>query len=189
MSRIYLVRHGRSAHVHTGSVDLAGFRRWRESYEAASIADGETPPDGLIEVAAQAAIVVSSNAPRAIASAKLLREEVVVSALLRELDLDPPPIRGVKLPLAIWALSFGVQWLTRRSHATPDEEARARDAAAWLAGLANGGAVVAVTHHSFRAVLTRTLVADGWTASRPRRRHHWSVWSFDDDAATPQSSG
>ena len=180
MALIHLVRHGRSAHVHAGWVDLAGFHRWRESYEAAAIVDGETPPRSLIAIAEDAGLIVASDAPRAIASAKLLREEVVVSPLLRELDLRPPNLRGVKMPLPLWALAIGMRWLVRRTHATPHEEARAREAAAWLQQLANDGAVVAVTHASFRSLLAKTLIAEGWrVAGTPRRAHHWSVWSIE----------
>ena len=178
MPRIHLVRHGRSAHVHAGWIDLAGFQRWRESYEAAAIMEGETPPRALTELAARAAVVAASDVPRAIASAKLLREDVVVSPLLRELELTPPNLRGVKLPLALWALTFGVKWLIRRSHATPEEEARAREAAAWLGQLAGDGPVVAVTHATFRSLLGKALVAEGWQAGKRPRDRHWSVWSF-----------
>jgi broad specificity phosphatase PhoE len=177
VSRIHLVRHGRSAHVHAEWVSLDGFRRWRELYEAAAILKGERPPDGLKALAADA-VVVASDAPRAIASAKLLRDDVLVSPLLRELELAPPNLRGVKLPLALWALSFGVKWLIHRTHATPEEEARAREAAAWLEGLAGEGDVVAVTHATFRSVLAKALVVRGWRSGKPPRSRHWSVWSL-----------
>ncbi len=179
MSRILLVRHGRSAHVHAGWIDLAGFHRWRESYEAAAIAAGETAPPALVDLAATAGAIVASDAPRAIASAKLLRDDVLVSPLLRELDLHPPNLRGVKLPLALWALSFGAQWLIRHSHATPAEEERAGEASTWLADLAREReTVLAITHATFRSVLAKQLVASGWTSEPPRRAHHWSVWAF-----------
>lgn len=178
MPRISLIRHGRSAHVHAGWIDLAGFHRWREGYEAAAIVEGETAPAALMDLAATARVVVASDAPRAIASAKLLRDDVVVSPLLRELELRPPNLRGVKLPLPLWALAIGAQWLFRRTHATPSEEERAREAAVWLEGLAEDGPVVAVTHHTFRALLARALVACGWESGKPRQGHHWSVWTL-----------
>jgi len=182
VTRIFLVRHGRSAHVHSGWIDLAGFHRWRESYEAAAIVDGETPPAALVEIAASAHAIAASNAPRAIASAKLLREDVRVSPLLRELDLHPPNLRGVKMPLVFWALTFAF----RRSLATPAEETRAREAAAWLAELAREhGPVIAVTHHSFRLVLAQTLIRDGWRSDGSPGRSHWSVWSLWSAEATP----
>ena len=178
MQRIHLVRHGRSAHVHAGWIDLAGFHRWRESYEAAAIVEGETPPRELVDLAARAHTIVASNTPRAIASAKLLRGDVVVSPLLRELDLKPLNVRGVKLPLALWALTFGIRWLIHRSHATPEEESRAREAAAWLEGLAKDGDVVAVTHGVFRSLVAKQLVANGWVAGKRPRSHHWSAWEL-----------
>lgn len=185
---IHLVRHGRSAHVHAGWIDLAGFHRWRESYEAAAIVENETPPAALIGIASTARVVAASSAPRAIASAKLLRDDIVVSPLLHELELRPPNLRGVKLPLPLWALAIGVQWLFRRSHATPEEEARAREAAVWLEGLAQDGPVVAVTHHTFRALLAKALVARGWESGKPRRGHHWSVWTLGREKGEPAGS-
>ena len=175
MSHIHLVRHGRSAHVHAGWIDLAGFHRWRDSYEAAAIVEGETPPAALTQIAGRASVIAASNAPRAIASAKLLRDDVLVSPVLRELDLHPPNLRGVKMPLVFWALTFAF----RRSLATPAEETRAREAAVWLEELAEDGPVVAVTHHSFRALLAKVLVANGWRLGKPRRGHHWSAWTLE----------
>ena len=165
--------------MHAGWVDLAGFHRWRELYEAAAIAEGETAPDALRELAASEGIVVASTAPRAIASAKRLRDDVIVSPLLHELELRPPNLRGVKMPLFFWALTFGVVWLFRRTHATPAEHERARAAAEWLASLAHErGEVVAVTHATFRGVLAKALAAHGWEGAGKRGSHHWSVWTL-----------
>lgn len=102
MSEIVLVRHGRSAHVHAGWIDVHGFHRWREAYEAAGILPGEVPPAELLERARRAGVVVASDAPRAIESARLLSEgrEVISSPLVRELDLPPPAVRALRLPLA-----------------------------------------------------------------------------------------
>src|SRR6185436_11260073 len=96
---IFLVRHGRSAHVHSGWIDLDGFQRWREAYERAPIAAEEVGPPHLVELARTADRVVSSDAPRAIASARLLAGEFVVSPLLHELKLPPPALRRIRLPL------------------------------------------------------------------------------------------
>lgn len=176
MSRIHLVRHGRSAHVHAGWVDLDGFHRWRESYEAAAILADETAPAAVVELAKSARVIAASNTPRAIASAKLLREEdIVLSPLLRELDLKPLNLRGIKLPLALWALTFAI----RRTLATPSEEARARDAAVMVEELAHEGDVVVVTHHTFRSLLAKTLMGRGWESGKKPGPRHWSVWTLE----------
>ena len=79
------------------------------------------------------------------------------------------------MPLLFWALTFAF----RRKLATPAEEERARDAAAWLAELARErGPVIAVTHQTFRSVLARQLIANGWVSAGPPGRAHWSVWSL-----------
>jgi broad specificity phosphatase PhoE len=180
---ITLIRHGRSAHAQAGWIDRPGFLRWRAAYEAAGIADGETPPPALQRLAASAGLLVASNIPRAIESARLLAPgaEVAVSPLLRELELAPPHLGTLRLPLFAWALAYGVRMLVRQhEHVTPAEHARAREVAAWLAGLAEEhGTVVAVTHQSFRSILSKALVAEGWRIEIPRRRSaHWSAWSL-----------
>jgi hypothetical protein len=131
-------------------------------------------------------MLAASVARRAVESASALApgREVRTSPLLRELELPPPALGPIRLPLFGWALGFGVRWLVRavlrRPQVTTDEERRAREAAEWLEQLAEShGSVVAVTHASFRSVLGRALVRAGWRGDVPRRRpHHWSAWSF-----------
>lgn len=178
-ARIVLVRHGRSAHVHRGWIDYDGFLRWRESYEAAGIHGGEVAPREL-EALAQSSLIAASNAPRAIATARLLAQgrDVQVSPLLRELELPPPHIR-MRLPLVVWAIAFGVNSV-RKAHASPEEHGRAEEAAVWVETLAREHAsVVAVTHGAFRILLARALEARGWKREGPKRRgHHWSAWTL-----------
>ena len=180
---ITLVRHGRSAHVHTGWLDFDGFLRWREAYELAAIAEDDVPPRELCERAREAATIVASNAPRAIASAQRLApdRDVVISPLLRELELPPPRMGGLRLPPLMWALAFVLRGL----HPTPDEAERAREAAALLDTLAREqGSVVAATHGAIRPAVARELVRLGWTHDGARRRsHHWSAWTLTMPAA------
>ena len=176
LRQILLIRHGRSAHVHTGWIDRAAFFRWREAYEAAGIAEHETPPAALRELARAAGVVVASDAPRAITSAKAIHPAgpVVTSPLLRELEMLPPDFGALQLPLAGW----GLAWLLAGAHATPEEVARARAAAAWIDELTKSHPTLpVVTHGSFRRLLANALLDAGWKASNDRRRiHHWSVY-------------
>jgi broad specificity phosphatase PhoE len=180
MPAIVLIRHGRSGHVHTGWIDVAGFVRWREAYEAAGIDPDDMPPAHLRELVASAGVVVSSTARRAVESARALApgREVLTSPLLEELELRPPRLGPVRLPLGGWALAVGIRLLICGS--TRGEQQRRRAAAQWLAELAEEhGRIVVVTHASFRSALARKLVRLGWRkdaiAWRPR---HWSAWSF-----------
>jgi len=187
-TRIVLVRHGRSAHVHReGWVDAEGLGRWRAAYEAAAIDPVSNPPPALVREAAAAGVVAASDAPRAIASAERLvgvEREVVVSPLIRETDLRAPGwVRG-RLPLAGWALAIGAEWVrgTGLGGRTPPETAaRVVAAADWLAGLAQAhGSVLAVTHGDFRRLLAVFLVSEGWKRGPGSRGiRNWSTWRFE----------
>jgi hypothetical protein len=159
------------------------FLRWREAYEAAGIDPADAPPVELCAIAGTCGVLVASVAPRAIESARALApgREVLSSTLLRELELHPPELGGVRLPLLGWAVSFGVRHLLLRTpYVTAEERERARRAAEWLVEMAEEhGSVVAVTHASFRAVVRDELRDQGWeTTVRRRRPSHWSAWSF-----------
>lgn len=181
--RIALVRHGRSAQVRPGWIDAAGFRAWREAYEEAGLVAGEAPPAELGALVERAGVIVASDAPRAIQSARLLApgREVVVSPLLAELELLGPDLGRVRLPLLAWAFAVGGRALVLRlrgRHPAAKEVARVDEAAGWLEELAaRHGELVAVTHASLRQRLARRLVQAGWQAEPGGRSlRHWSSW-------------
>ncbi|APR81834.1 Hypothetical protein A7982_07183 [Minicystis rosea] len=185
MSRLVLVRHARSSHVHAGWITADGFRAWREAYEAAGIRDDERAPAQLVQLGSRAPRVLASDTARAMATARLLApgHEIVTSPLLRELDLESPHFGTLRLPLAAWALAVGGRNLLqslRRQYPSSAEAARINDAAAWLNDLAaQHDLIVAVTHASFRGQLSARLLKTGWQAEPGRRSlRHWSAWSF-----------
>ena len=179
--RILLVRHGRSAHVHAGWLSREEFLRWREAYEAAGIHENEVPPAELREVAKSVAVILASNAPRAIATAKMLapEREIVIDARLRELELAPPHL-PLRMPWTMWALAFVVRSLLGRSHASAEEHARAREAAAMLDALARReGDLLVATHGSMRILLAKSLRQMGWQHDAQKRTsRHWSAWTL-----------
>lgn len=183
--RVVLVRHARSSHVHAGWIDAAGFRAWREAYEAAGIREGQHVPADLEQLMDRADLVLSSDAPRAVASARLLApgHEIIVSPLLRELDLRGPHLGPLRLPLAAWALAVGGRTLLlslRRQYPSDAEADRVTKAATWLEELAaHQSLILAVTHASFRRQLASRLAQTGWHAEPGRRSlQPWSAWLF-----------
>jgi len=145
--------------------------------------DGERVPAQLEDLVGRADLVVCSDAARAVASARLLApgRAVVVSPLLKELELQAPSLSGLRLPLAAWALAVGGRTLLmtlRRRYPSATEAARIIDAAAWLDELATRHTlIVAVTHASFRGRLSTRLVQSGWQAEPGRRSlKPWSTW-------------
>lgn len=182
MTEIVLVRHGRSAHVQSGWIDVRGFLRWREAYEAAGIDPNDAPPPSVRELATAASLVVASDVARAIESARALAPEaaIVTSPLLRELALTPPNLGTLRMPMAAWALAYGVRLLARpHEHITPAERQRAQEAAQWLTEhTARHQRIVVLTHATFRSILAKALHAEGWRSDRPRRNTNWSAWAF-----------
>ena len=183
--RIALVRHARSSHVHAGWIDARGFRAWREAYEAAAIRDDELVPAPLEELASRGGVVISSDAPRALASARMLANgrEVVVSPLLRELHLEGPALGGLRLPLGAWAVAVGGRTLLqtlRGQYPSAAEAARIEGAASWIEELAaQHSPVIAVTHAMFRRRLAARLAEAGWQPVPGRRSvRPWSAWLF-----------
>jgi broad specificity phosphatase PhoE len=180
-----LVRHGRSAHAQRGWIDSAGFRAWRSAYEAATIRADERAPAELAQLAGGAGCVVASDAPRAEASARLLASggPVMLTPLLRELELAAPELGRMKLPLRAWAFAVGGRMLRDRlrgGYPSEEELSRVQAAAGWLEQLGGvHGSVLAVTHASFRSRLAREFEARGWNRAPGRRSlQPWSSWTW-----------
>jgi broad specificity phosphatase PhoE len=192
MPEIVLVRHGRTAHVERRWLDLDSLRSWMAAYDAAGIALRPPPPPALLALAAGAGALVSSDLPRALASAALLSagRTVEPSPLLREAPpetpADPlPRLGGARLPLHGWALVFGARWLWASWREAPPPGvdaatlARADAAAEWLIERAGGaGRVVVVTHATFRTLVAAGLARRGWRCAERRPFHEWSAWRY-----------
>ena len=183
--RLALVRHGRSSHVQRGWLSTASFRAWRQAYESAGIREAERVPSDIALLADRASLLLSSDAPRALESAKLLalKREVVATPLLRELELEGPDLGVLRLPLPGWAIAVGAQGLlqsVRRKFPSADDATRLDELTAWLDELAQQHALtLVVTHASLRMQLAKRLVRSGWQADIGRRSlRHWSAWRF-----------
>jgi hypothetical protein len=198
--RLVLVRHGRPAHPRGGWYDAAALRGWFDAYDAAGLAADDAPPPALAALARDAAIVAASDLPRAEESAVRLAPDapVVLAPLLRETLPAFPALGPVRLPLAGWALAVGVGHAVRSARGIPPapvaELRQAREAAAWLAGLADAhGLVVAVTHANVRGLIAGALAVRGWARepvprSPARRFAHWSAWTFAPTAAAADAA-
>ncbi|HKW46051.1 MAG TPA: histidine phosphatase family protein [Gemmatimonadaceae bacterium] len=184
-SRLLLVRHGRSSHVHDGrwlTHETVG--EFEDAYDAEGIRDDSVPSEKLLAVARDA-LVVASDLRRAIASAERLADgrPVVTSPLLREIRLEPPHWLPVALPIGVWDKFSYWQWSYRLRVGSDHEFVRrANDATAWLRlQLESSATIVVVTHGGFRRILAARLVAGGWrwlSTSPGGRYDHWSSWEF-----------
>jgi broad specificity phosphatase PhoE len=197
---VILVRHGRSAHEESGWLDVDGLRRWMTAYDAAEIALHHPPPRELVETVARAARLVTSDLPRAIASAAMLApgREAERMPLLREAPLETPELPlpalgGLRMPLRGWALVLGARWLHAHLRGAPPPGvdaaalARADEAAGWLvsASADAGGPIVAITHATFRSLVAASLVRRGWRGPERRPFREWSAWRFAPAGSRP----
>ena len=163
------------------------------AYDAAEIALHHPPPPELEALAAEASRIVTSDLPRAVASAVRLApgHQVQRTPLLREAPLETPELPlpglgGIRLPLRGWALVFGARFLAAwlRSAPPPGVDraalARADEAAAWLEQQATEGEgrVVAVTHATFRLLVAQSLARRGWRGPERRPLREWSAWRY-----------
>jgi broad specificity phosphatase PhoE len=186
VSRIILIRHGRSAHLTNGAwLSREDVFRWRDAYDQAGIAQEDAPPASLVDAVALCETIVSSDLPRALESAALLApgRSVITSPLLRE---APPAIPDlpVRLPLLLWNTLITISWSLRvlqRRDASQEDLQRAADAVTWLESLSPPAATLAiVTHGVFRRLLTNQLARSGWNVQTARRSYRWwSVWTAD----------
>ena len=183
MSRILLVRHGVSAHVHDGSwVNAESARHFIERYDAAGIMQ-DAPPTSVVEAAANAEVLAASTLPRAIESVQRLAptRQPLLTPLLREISFESPNWWPIRLPIPVWDGIDHVVWGYRIMRRLPTPELqRAREAADWLLShVGNGSTLLAVTHGGFRRFLTAALIDRAWMPDATVRRHlNWSVWSF-----------
>ena len=190
---LILVRHGRSAHVVTGWLDVHGVRRWMAAYDEAEIMPDHAPPAELEALAREVALLIASDLPRTVASAVRLapEREIVRTPLLREVPLETsdyplPALGGMRLPFRAWGMVWGSRWLMAYLRnqpppgVSPAELARAEEAAEWLAVQATSarGRVVVVTHATFRVVLAQALARRGWRGPQERSYREWSAWPF-----------
>ena len=192
-AELVLVRHGPSAHVESGWLDVAGLRRWMAAYDAAEIALHHAPPPEVQALCRDATRFLTSDLPRAVASALRLApgREIERTPLLREAPLETrelplPSLGGVRLPLRGWALVLGARFLAAWMRGAPPPGvdaaalARADEAAAWLdeQALSGDGRIIVVTHTTFRHLLSRSLAARGWRGPERRPFREWSASRF-----------
>jgi broad specificity phosphatase PhoE len=195
MARMFLIRHGPSAHGNmSGLLDHAAIEKWLAMYEVAGIEAGALPPADVRERIATADRVVSSDLPRAVESAARLfpGKPVESSALLREVPLAIPTLGGVRAPFAVWAAAISVGWgvdILRGQDCPSEHEDRVCAAADWCEEeqrAAGDDATLAVVSHSvMRRLLATRLCERGWTVRGRRSYDLWSAWELTKGQSNP----
>lgn len=139
----------------------------------------DKPPVVTLNTARACSVVVSSNLPRSLHSARALSQDrPFLSDALFD-DPDPPSWtwRFPKLPLLVWGLIFRLAWFCgfpANTESLSAASARAARAARRLIELARDrGSVFLIGHAMMNLLIAKHLTAAGWSGRIRLLPHHW----------------
>ena len=175
---IILMRHGQPKLGATAKVSALDMKDWIEHYDRSEITH-HPAPDASQQLAATATVIVSSSAPRALASALALGlEPTVVDALFCEAQLPYGRWKWPRLSPFTWAFILRILWLcgySRRVESAGAAKLRANSAAQRLQALAGNGPVLLLGHGWMNRMIAKQLEADGWTRQKRNSSQYWSA--------------
>lgn len=176
---ITLLRHGEPVIPPLTRITARSFQRWVELYNFADLSESSIPSDETIFHASKCNAVVCSELPRSIQSAKALKIENITlsSALFNEAGLPISNWQVIKLSPKTWAVIFRILWLlgySRNSESYKEAKVRARKSVRILDELAvKYNSVLFVGHGVYNRLLSKYLIAEGWTWEKKTSSKHW----------------
>ncbi|WP_084419393.1 histidine phosphatase family protein [Henriciella litoralis] len=182
---IIVSRHGKPALDRTAGPRLnwEEYRDWWSRYEIGSLADGQMAPDNLKEAVADADVVLSSIAPRAIETARLASgREPETDPLFVEAPLPPPRFKKKKYLPKTWNVLARTAWLYGHSldgESNRAARARAGQAALRLHEAAAEGKVYLAAHGWFNRMLRPAMTKIGWVCVRDGGDKYWSYRIYE----------
>jgi broad specificity phosphatase PhoE len=178
------MRHGKPKIGTRFRLNAAEFGAWVEKYNAAGVDSACQPPQVAIEQAKQCALVVCSNLPRSIESAKALGvgRLRLSDPMFREMDMPHAAWRFPRLSVFVWSVFFRLGWTFGYSAGVESfkaAKARAAGCAERLASLASAhGAVLFVGHGSLNWFIAKHLKSMGWLCPERPPRKYWEFSVF-----------
>ncbi len=179
--RIIIVRHGRPSLSRDQVLTADEYMGWWRQYDASGLAEGERPPDRLVELARDSHHIYSSTLRRAQETAQYLApgRDVKTDQLFVEVPLPRPPLPMMRCGPTHWGWISRTFWTLGYS---PDSEGvidafkRANQASDRLIGTAIAGDNVLVCAHGFfNWMVSVTLRNKGW---RPVYNDGYTYWSW-----------
>ncbi|MEM6557573.1 MAG: histidine phosphatase family protein [Pseudomonadota bacterium] len=160
------------------------YRDWWERYESGSLAEDQVPPDRLKAAVKHVDLVLSSERPRAMETAKWATEgqSPAPDAIFNEAPLPPPRFKTRKYLPKTWNVLARTFWL--RGHALDGEcvngaRERAIEAAEKLHHAADGQSVYLAAHGWFNRMLRRPLRKLGWVCVYDGGDKYWSYRVYE----------
>lgn len=183
---VTLARHGEPALSRKVRLNAPEYGDWWARYEVGGLKDGQTPPDGLIQIARDADVIIVSTRRRAIETAKAVVGDrtFATDETFIEAPLPPPPwppwLRMSPKRLGFFARFW---WWFFNNHGgqetRAEAEVRAGQAADRLVALSDQGQdVLVVAHGFFNWMIADALKARGLTKLFDEGHAYWSLKRF-----------
>lgn len=183
---VILARHGEPDLSRKARFDAEGYRRWWATYEDTGLREGQMPPAALAAMAREAGVIIASTRRRSVetATAVAAGKPFAQDPLFIEAPLPPPRWPGwIRLSPRLWGFFARFWWWFFDHHEGQETrgqaQARADQAAAMVAELAdNGQDVLVVAHGFFNTMVGEALKRRGWRCTEDQGFRYWRARIF-----------
>jgi broad specificity phosphatase PhoE len=184
---VILARHGQPALSRERMLSADEYREWWADYETGGLAEGQAPPEALMQAAEQAGFIIASTRLRSVETARALSSgrAFAEDPLFIEAPLPPPHWpRWLKLSPRVWGVVSRFWWWWFNHHDQQETRAeaqvRADEAARQLIELAASGQdVLVVAHGFFNFMVGRSLRRLGWRRVEGGGFSYWAARRFE----------
>lgn len=185
---IVTARHGRPHVDRSVKITARDYDGWWANYDRAGLAPGQTPPPGLVDIAANSDVVLTSTLPRAIETAAAVtqgRTTVPQDAMFVEAPLPAPTfIPGlIKLTPTTWGVISRFFWFFGFAPKGVENHTKARRRVVNIAARlikeasASGDPDVLLCAHGYlNWMIHQVMKKRGWTLVDHRGGNHY--WSY-----------
>ncbi len=190
--QITLLRHGKPAFELNGTVQACELNKIAESYDLSGITGA--PPNKTQHLSKTHNIVVCSNLPRSLQSAKALGVTKIHSTtpVFRETSIPYFSNGSLKLPVSVWIIVLRSLWyfgFSKNGESLIAAKTRAKHAAQELIQLAKQHESVLLVGHGFmNYFIAKELQSNNWLGPKKPARHYWgySVYQYASSIKLPR---
>ena len=176
---VILIRHGKPIIPPLKKLSPLMFNKWVRLYNASGLCSTSLPTEEALKIASRCNVIVCSELPRSIESAKALDEGKIIlkSSVFNEADLPISSWRFPRFSPKVWAVYFRVLWFfgySRNSESYKEAKIRAAEAVNILKELAEiNESVLFVGHGVYNRIVANELKSTGWVGPKSPGSKHW----------------
>ena len=182
---ITLLRHGKPIIPSLNKLSASSFDEWVREYNLSGLCSSSKPTMKAFSCAKKCNVIVCSDLPRSIESAKALNagDVFLSNAIFNEASLPVAKWHTLKLSPKVWAVTFRVLWLlgySRNSESFKEAKERAIEAVKKLTEIAHEyDSVLFVGHGVYNRILANELRRSGWSGPKNPGSKHWSMGVYE----------